>query len=244
VTRKRGKLHIGTSGYQYDHWTGVLYPGGLKKKDRFACYAEHFDTVEINNTFYNLPKPETFDDWKDAAPEGFTYALKFSRYGSHIKRLKDPEEPIERFLEGADRLGATLGPILVQLPPHWHCNLERLQGFLEAAPGTYRWVIEVRDPSWLGDEVYEALSKHDVALCVHDMLPDHPRVPTASFVYLRFHGTGEGYSGSYTPQFLTAEAKRIEADLGSGRDVYAYFNNDTEGHAVRNAAQLRRYVEG
>ena len=235
-----GSVRIGTSGYQYDHWKGVFYPERLAKKRWLEYYAARFDTVEVNNTFYNLPGAEVFDAWREAAPEGFCYSLKYSRYGSHMKRLKDPDEPLERFLERAERLGDALGPILVQLPPNWNVDVERLAVFLEAAPRRHRWTVEVRDPSWLCEEVYGVLEAHDAALTVHDMIPDHPRRVTADWTYLRFHG--DHYSGSYSHQYLTAVARRIRRHLADGVDVYAYFNNDEAGNAVRNALDLRRYL--
>lgn len=240
----KGDLRIGTSGYQYDHWTGVLYPPELPKTQWFERYAEEFDTVEINNTFYNLPKAKTFDSWAERAPQGFLYVLKFSRYGTHLKHLKDPEDWVPTFLNRAERLGGLLGPILVQLPPHWKLNVERLAGFLDAAPARHRWAIELRNEAWLCDEVYDLLREHNAALVVHDMIPDHPRVVTADWVYLRFHGAGERYGGDYSHQALSAVAQRIQDHLAEGRDVFAYFNNDAEGYAVRNARDLRRYVAG
>lgn len=231
---------IGTSGYQYDHWRGVLYPEGVPKRGWFEEYAQHFDTVEINNTFYRLPEAETFKTWYDEAPEGFCYALKYSRYGSHLKRLKDPAGPLETFTSRARELKEHLGPILVQLPGNWQINMDRLQAFLEAAPREYRWALEFRDSSWLCDPVYDLLREHNAALVLHDMLPDHPREITADWVYLRFHG--DHYQGSYSSQFLTAEAERIAAELREGRDVYAYFNNDQAGYAAMNAQDLERYL--
>jgi uncharacterized protein YecE (DUF72 family) len=130
MSQKAGRLRIGASGYQYAHWKGTFYPPDLPKKDWFAYYAQRFDTVEINNTFYRLPQARTFDAWGDQAPEGFCYALKFSRYTTHLKRLKEPHDPIKRFLERASRLGEFIGPILVQLPPHWRVDTERLTTFL------------------------------------------------------------------------------------------------------------------
>jgi len=240
MSRKAGRFRIGTSGYQYPHWKGRFYPDDLPKKRWFEHYAREFDTVEINNTFYNLPKPETFRHWREAAPGGFEYALKFSRYGSHIKRLKDPAEPIGRFLEVADELGPSLGPILVQLPPKWQANAERLEGFLAAAPAGYRWAFEFRDESWLDEPVYAVLERHDAALCIHDMIERHPRRLTTDWTYLRFHG--EHYAGSYSSQFLAAEAERIAALLRDGVDVHAFFNNDEDGHAPDNAQTLGRLV--
>lgn len=237
---RKGKSYLGTSGYQYDHWKGVIYPEKMAKKDWFRFYSERFDTVEINNTFYHLPGPETFDKWRNDAPEKFCYAVKFSRYGSHIKRLKDPDATIGKFLDNAQRLKETLGPILVQLPPNWGVDLERLATFLEAAPGKHRWAVEFRDPAWLCRKVYELLEKHRVALCVHDMIADHPFRVTADWVYLRFHG--DHYGDSYSPQALTAQSRRIHQCLEDGLDVYAYFNNDKDGHAVANVADLKRYL--
>ncbi|MES1945381.1 hypothetical protein PC39_14737 [Salinisphaera sp. PC39] len=236
----RGAFRVGTSGYQYRHWRGAFYPRKLAKKDWFAHYAGRFDTVEINNTFYNLPAPETFDAWRAAAPAGFVYALKFSRYGSHIKRLKDPGNTVTRFLERADRLGDALGPILVQLPGNWRPDIARLRDFLAALPAGRRWAFEFRDPRWHTDAVLDLLAAHDAALCEHDMGDERPPPSPATWRYLRFHG--DHYQGSYSPQYLGARARVIRRDLAAGRDVYAFFNNDADGHAPADAQRLRRYV--
>ena len=239
---ERGKLRVGTSGYQYDHWRGVFYPSGLPRKDWFEHYARQFDTVEINNTFYHLPEASTFDAWRAQAPDGFLYVLKFSRYGSHLKKLKNPNDSIGPFLERAERLGSLLGPILVQLPPGWSVNARRIAGFLDCAPASHRWAMEFRDRSWLCDEVFQILRDHNAALCVHDKIEDHPRPQVADWIYLRYHGNR--YGGNYSPQKLTAEARRIKEHLAQGHDVFAYFNNDLQGHAVKNALDLRRYAQG
>lgn len=234
-------VRIGTSGYQYDHWRTVFYPGEMPKSGWFDHYAERFDTVEINNTFYSLPSAAAFDRWRKRAPAGFRYALKFSRYGTHMKKLKDPQCTIGAFLERAERLKSFLGPILVQLPPRWGADPGRLDRFLEAAPRRCRWAVEFRDAGWLKEEVYQVLRAHGAALCIHDMIPSHPRWLTADWTYIRFHG--RAYTGTYSHQALTAWARWITDRLAENRDVYAYFNNDDEGHAVRDAADLRRYVE-
>lgn len=235
-----GELRIGTSGYRYKHWRGGFYPEDLPERRWFECYAQHFDTVEINNTFYWLPEEDIFRRWRREAPNGFVYALKFSRYGSHIKHLKDGAQTIASFLDAARGLGPALGPILVQLPPSWRPNPQRLEEFLAQAPADRRWAVEIRDPRWFTDQVFGILRRHRAALCVHDMIEDHPRDLTADWTYIRFHG--EDYAGNYPHQYLTAEADRIAALLRDGRDVYAYFNNDAQGYAVDNARQLRRYV--
>jgi uncharacterized protein YecE (DUF72 family) len=235
-------LRVGTSGFHYPHWRGDFYPPDLPSDGWLTYYAARFGTVEINNTFYQLPRRKVFDGWRDAAPPGFSYALKFSRYGSHVKRLKKSRGIIKKFLRRAERLHKSLGPILVQLPPNWRPHPDRLMTFFKWAPRRHRWAVEFRDRRWLCDEIFAILASHGAALCVHDMIKDHPRRVTTSWVYLRFHGNR--YRGSYSPQYLTARAKEIRVYLAEGLDVYAYFNNDLQGYAVRNALDLRRYVSG
>lgn len=231
------KIHIGTSGYQYDHWKGDFYPEDIPKKDWFDHYAKHFDTVEINNSFYRMPAAKTFDKWRSAAPKDFFYAIKYSRYGTHRKKLKDPQDHIDYFMERADHLKSKLGPVLVQLPPNWHKNPERLEEFLKAAPKRHRWAVEMRHPDWLSEDIYEILRKYNSALVIHDMIPDHPREITADWVYLRFHG--KNYGGSYTNKQLNDVAARIKDHTKKNREVFVYFNNDAEGYAVKNALSLK-----
>lgn len=235
-----GRFRVGTSGYHYEHWRGVLYPEDAPADEWFAHYARAFDTVELNATFYRLPDAGTVDTWRESAPEGFLYAVKFSRYGTHMKHLKDPADVIRNFLEVVRRLEDRLGPVLVQLPPRWGADPGRLAAFLDAAPDDLRWAVEVRDPDWLRREVYAVLREAGAALCIHDMIEDHPRELTADWTYLRYHG--DAYAGGYSHQKLTAEAERVAGRLAEGLDVYAYFNNDVGGHAVSDAADLRRYV--
>jgi len=238
-----GTLRVGTSGYQYPHWAGRFYPAELGKAGWFAHYARHFDTVEINNTFYRLPPGETFASWRTQAPAGFVYALKYSRYGTHVKRLRNPEQHLPHFVERARRLGRRLGPVLVQLPPRCPADPGRLNAFLAAAPRALRWVLEVRDERWLHPRVYAVLERRGAALCIHDRIDRHPHVLTAPFTYLRYHGPRGDYGGSYRHQRLSADARWMAARLAEGRDVYAYFNNDAEACATANAADLRRYAE-
>ena len=235
-----GQLFIGTSGYQYDHWKDVYYPHSLPRRRWFEHYATDFSSVEINNTFYRLPDVSTFYRWRERAPKGFCYALKFSRYGTHVKRLREAHEVVANFVARAAQLGVHLGPILVQLPPKWHVNKQRLANFLAALPGENRWVIEFRDTSWLCDEIYALLAQYHVALCWHDMIEDHPQQITTKWTYFRFHG--DHYHGSYSPQFLSAQARKIRRYQNGGLDVYAYFNNDEHGYAVKNALDLKRYL--
>jgi uncharacterized protein YecE (DUF72 family) len=230
-------LRIGTSGWHYDHWAQIFYPRGLPKSEWFPFYARFFDTVEINNSFYRLPSAETFTAWRRRAPAGFCYAVKFSRFGSHLKRLTDARSTINYFLAAAERLGRTLGPILIQLPPRWRANPERLNSFLAEAPRRQRWAVEFRDPSWLTDEVFSILEKHRAALCLHDMIKDHPAVLTTDWTYLRYHGE-KSHRGNYTRPALEKAADRISEFLEQRRDVYVYFNNDVRGYAIKNALTL------
>ena len=163
-------VRIGCSGWQYKHWKGDFYPADLRTGEWFARYAATFDTVEINNSFYRLPEAHTFRSWRERAPAGFLFAVKASRFLTHMKKLKDPEEPLQRFFENAAPLGATLGPVLYQLPPRWPLDLERLRHFLGTLPKRVRHVIEFREPSWYAQEVLELLEAHGVALCLHDMM--------------------------------------------------------------------------
>lgn len=238
-----GRLWVGTSGYQYDHWRGIFYPERLPLREWFTFYSKHFDTVEINNSFYRLPSGEVFEKWREQTPRGFTYAVKFSRFGSHMKKLLDPEGTIGLFLGRAERLGKHLGPILVQLPPRWKMNVERLDNFLRVAPRRHRWAVEMRDASWLHEEVYAVLEKHNAALCFHDILPDHPWRATADWAYVRFHGAAaQKYCGCYKPAMLRSAAKRLRELSDQGKDCFVYFNNDALGFALKNAVQLRQYL--
>lgn len=232
-----GRVLVGTSGYEYPHWRGIFYPHELPRARWLEFYAERFATVEINNTFYRLPSRETFERWRERVPAQFVFAVKFNRYATHIRRLRDPEATVGRFLEAATGLGEKLGPILVQLPPRWNADPDRLAAFVEATPRVHRWVLEVRDRRWLQPAVFDVLRTRGWALCIHDLLPDHPWEMTADFCYLRFHGVD--YGGCYTEAQLEAVADRLRPWLDAGRDVYAYFNNDREGFAVVNALSLR-----
>ncbi|MCK4601191.1 MAG: DUF72 domain-containing protein [Phycisphaerae bacterium] len=237
-----GKAHIGTSGFSYGHWKGVFYGDDVPQRQWLEYYAEHFDTVELNNTFYSMPREKTCRSWRQRTPEGFCFAVKLNRLITHRKRLADCGELLGAYLKAVDHLGEKLGPVLVQLPPRFGADPSRLDVFLEICPTDHRWAVEFRDPSWLCEEVYAVLRARNAALVVHDLIKDHPREVTADFMYLRFHGPSRRYAGCYTRQALAAAAKRIREHLAAGLDVCAYFNNDIAGHAVRNAADLKRYV--
>ena len=236
---KNPGIFVGCSGWQYRHWRGDFYPAGLPIARWFGHYASHFDTVEINNTFYRLPAADVFRAWRAAAPPGFTFAVKASRFLTHMKKLKEPEAPLDLLFSRAKELGPTLGPVLYQLPPRWPLNLERLEHFLAALPRRRHHVLEFREPSWYSDEVFRLLERHRVALCLHDMQGSASgQVDVGPFVYVRFHGT-ERYSGSYSDERLARWAEWLRARRAEGKAIYAYFNNDVGGHAPRDAVRLR-----
>ncbi len=237
---RAGRLHVGTSGWVYADWVGRFYDAGSPQRTWFGQYARRFDTVEVNGSFYRLPERSTFEAWREMAPKGFVYAVKFSRFGTHMKRLLDAPSTVSRFLDRAEGLGEKLGPVLVQLPPRFRANPERLDAFLSATSKAHRWAIEVRDPSWLCDEVYDVLHVHRAALVEHDLLPNHPRVRPASFSYYRFHGVD--YGGNYDKRVLSAWARRCSEEVAEGRDVYAYFNNDKLACGVFDALYLASRV--
>ena len=235
-------VRIGTSGWEYRHWKGRFYPHDLAHDRWLEHYAAEFDTVELNNSFYRLPSVRQFATWGRRVPPGFRFAVKASRYLTHVKRLREPRDPIERFWTPARQLGARLGPVLYQLPPRWNPDLERLEAFLRAVPDAPQ-AIEFRDRRWYGHEVRRLLERAGVALCLHDMpgSATEPR-PIGPLVYIRFHGARAKYSGSYSSQRLTAWADRIAAWAANGLPVWAYFNNDAAANAVRDAARLRALV--
>jgi uncharacterized protein YecE (DUF72 family) len=239
------KIHIGTSGWHYKHWLGgVFYPEGTTPAQMFQFYAQHFDTVEINNSFYQLPSATTFDNWRDSSPARFQFAVKASRFITHMKKLKDPTTSSEKFFLVADRLGKKLGPILFQLPPRWKVNVARLSAFLEALPARHKYVFEFRDETWLVPEVYEILRRHKAAFCIHDFADMKiPNEITAGFTYIRFHGpTSAKYFGSYSSEQLKTWAERIDEWSQRLSEIYVYFNNDPGGEAVKNAKELKQLV--
>jgi len=237
-------IAIGTSGWHYAHWSGPFYPEDLPKARYLDYYAQHFATVELNNTFYRLPPPEQFAAWRDSVPTGFVFAVKANRYITHMKRLKDPETSLKRFLDAVAALAPKLGPILFQLPPRWRLNEERLQAFLAALPSGFRYAFEFRDESWFAEPVYQALERHNVAFCLYDLAGRHsPTRVTADMVYLRLHGPGAAYQGSYDGRALAGWARRIRRWRSEGRSVYCYFDNDEKGYAVRDALRLKAMLE-
>ena len=238
-----GAVRIGTSGWVYKHWRDIFYPKCLPQNRWFELYARTFDTVEINFSFYRLPSLEAFRGWNEKAPDEFCFAVKGSRYITHIRRLLDPRPHLALFFEHAKPLKDHMGPVLWQLPPNFKRDDERLATFVESLPNAYRHTVEFRHPSWHAPDVHAILRRHDVALCV----PDRKDTPgnidlTTNWTYLRFH-QGRGRNGNYSRSQLLDWAGRISECRDSGIDVWAYFNNDPFGHAIHNALDLRRMVD-
>jgi uncharacterized protein YecE (DUF72 family) len=227
---------VGTSGWQYDDWRGPFYPAELPKRAWLRFLATRFPTVEINNSFYRLPSAEAFGRWRDETPEGFVVALKASRFITHIRRMRDCRDPVELLWNRSMELGPRLGPVLFQFPPRFPADLERLRGFLPVLPRGMRAAFEFRDPSWETDEVLEALDEAGAAFVLADRPGARVRdVVTGGWAYIRFH-QGRALAPGYTRTKLRRWADRIRGF--PARDVFAYFNNDTGGAAVRDAITL------
>lgn len=241
---RRGEIRIGTSGWTYDHWAGPVYPEDVPKEDYLSHYARSLDTVEVNSTFYGLPSESSVEAWRRATPEGFVFAVKASRYITHMKKLKEPATGLPRLFEAIRPFGDRLGPILFQLPPRWRCNPQRLETFLDALAHGRRYAFEFRDASWHGEDVMDVLRRHGAAFCVFDLAGTaSPCVTTAGFAYVRLHGPDGPYCGRYGARTLRQWAERISDWSKGGLDVYCYFDNDEAGYAFENAVELRQLIE-
>lgn len=236
----RGALRVGTCGWSYPEWRGGFYPRELRAADYLGHYAGRFDTVEIDNTFYRLPRPAAVAVWRETVPPGFLFALKAHRFITHMKKLKDPAEGLGNFLPLVEPLGDRLGPILFQLPPRWGRDDTRLEGLLEALPPGRRFAVEFRDDSWLVPPVTALLERHGVAFCQSDIPKPPADIVTAGFVMLRLHGPdpAKPYRGSYGETRLAAWLERIERWRAAGREVFCYFDNTMHGDAPRDALRL------
>jgi uncharacterized protein YecE (DUF72 family) len=234
-------IRIGTSGWNYKAWRGPFYPDALAASRWLAHYATIFDTVEINGSFYRLPSQLAAARWREQTPPGFCFAWKASRFITHMKRLRDPAEPLARVFAPMAALGDKEGPVLFQLPPQMPLDLPRLDTFLLALPPGRRVTIEFRHPSWYGEPVFERLSQAGVALCIsdHHHAPA-PWVVTAPFVYVRGHGPGGRYAGSYDLGILDDWARNLSAAREAGRPAFVYFDNDIAAAAPEDAQRLRQ----
>jgi len=232
---------IGTSGWHYKHWRSAFYPEKLPVKEWLAFYSQHMDTVELNTTFYRLPPPGAAKQWRSTVPPAFCFAAKGSRFLTHMKKLRDPEVGVARFFERIEGLGSQLGPIVFQLPPQWPIDEARLSDFLDILPRR-RYAFEFRNATWETKAIYRLLARHNAAVCIFEL--DHYQSPleiTADFTYIRLHGPGGKYQGSYDDKTLHCWAKRIE-NWGLTAS-YIYFDNDQAGYAVKNALRLREILK-
>jgi len=240
----RAPVLVGTSGWSYEHWQGVFYPEELPADHWLAYYAQRFSSVEINNSFYHLPRKKTLRRWRDAVPDDFVFCAKASRYITHMKKLKDPAKSVSAFFGRISALGDKLGPVLFQLPPNWRFNAQRLSAFLEALSSEFRYAFEFRDHSWLNDETYALLARHDAAFCIYELDGFlSPREVTTDFVYVRLHGPDGPYQGSYDTRVLSGWAGAFSTWSAGGKAVYCYFDNDQAGYAANNALSLHAMLQ-
>jgi uncharacterized protein YecE (DUF72 family) len=234
-------VRIGTSGWQYKHWRGSFYDPNLPVSGMLPAYYRQFDTVEINNSFYKLPSTAAFENWRASTPEDFIFAVKASRFITHMKKLKDPQNGLDNLLPRAEKLDRKLGPILFQFPPGWSVNTERLENFLRALPPKHRYTFEFRNQTWHSTCVYNLLRHYNAAFCIFDLAGFQSELEiTADFTYVRLHGPGGRYQGSYSSEALDHWANRIRDWKRKLTGIYVYFDNDQAGYAAANALELRK----
>lgn len=232
-------IYVGTSGWNYDHWQGPFYPQSLKKKEWLDYYQKHFSTVEINNSFYQLPHKETFTNWKNSVKTEFLFSVKASRYITHMKKLKQPKESLHNFTDNVIALEEKLGPLLFQLPPGWKSNAERLKNFLQLCPDNLWYTFEFRDPHWWNKDIYNVLEFHNAAFCIFELgETQSPLEITSELVYIRLHGPDAAYEGKYRHKTLKSWAEKIQKWSDQGKTVFLYFDNDQKGFAAENALEL------
>ncbi len=237
------KIYIGTSGYSYPHWRGDFYPPGLKSSDYLAFYARHFNTVEINYSFYHIPAEKSIQKWKDQVPENFLFTLKANKQITHRSRLQNVEGLTKVMTWRMHLLKEKAGVLLFQLPPSFGMDLPRLEKFLQALPSRVRCAFEFRNSSWFVEETFVLLEEYQAGFCIVSA-PDFPILvrATAPFVYFRFHGQNQWIHYSYSDDELHFWAEKMKAFHEEGREIFAYFNNDPEANAVRNALRLKEIL--
>ena len=242
---KKGKVYIGTSGWNYDHWVNEFYPENISKKDWLQFYIEKgFKTVELNSPFYHLPKNSTYKKWYESVPKDFVYSVKASRYITHIKKLHEAKESIEKFFDGAKELKEKLGTVLFQLPPGLRFDGERLASFIKNLSDKYRYTFEFRNNSWWNDNILQMLKEKNIAFCIYELNGTiTPKEVTADFIYIRLHGPAGKYQGNYSKQTLSGWADFIQNWNKKGNDVYCYFDNDEKAYAAKNALELKKLTE-
>ncbi len=233
------EIRIGTSGWNYPHWKGRFYPANLSKSKWLEFYTQHFDTVELNATFYRLPAKKTFQNWHKRTPPNFLWSLKINRTITHIKKLRDIEESLSNFYSAISGLKEKCGPILIQLPPSLKFDLELFREFCEILDPLYKYALEVRHISWINDKVFEMLSNYNIAFCISDSAGRFPyyETITADFVYIRLHGPTKLYASEYSEEQIEQWAIKIK---NWKKDAFIYFDNDFNGYAIKNAFMLKQ----
>ena len=234
----RAATHIGTSGWQYKHWKRVFYPQGLKQRDWLTYYAENFDCVEINSSFYGMPADRAIAGWCERVPSAFRFAVTAPRRITHFKKLKNCDAELDELFQRGQAFGRHLGPVLFQLPLRWRCNLHRLESFLDKLPAEQSLAFEFRDPSWHNDEVYELLASRSAAFCIYDSGGiTSPLLDQCGLVYVRLHGPGATIASNYRAPSLRTWVDRAEAWNRRGKEVFLFFDNDEKGYAVKNGTR-------
>lgn len=237
------KIHIGTSGWRYEHWRGPFYPGGLAKESMLAYYSNHLPTVEINCSPYQPPQTETLLTWRDTCHSDFTFTVKAHLFISQETKIENEIQILPSLLERIKILEYKLGPVLIQLPPQGPFDANRLDDLLEQLPSDYRYAFEFQHPSWYNARIYEALSRHGAAFCIYDQAGHQsPKEITADFVYIRLHGPHDAYRGEYDASDLINWAGDFYTWADQGKDIFCYFENDEAGYAVNNAMKLHRII--
>ncbi len=234
-------IRIGTSGWTYGHWQGVFYPDEWPKSRWLEYYCKHFDTVELNASFYRLPHRTTFENWKARTPEHFLWSVKGSKFITHTKKLEDPAEPLGRLYGVTAGLDEKRGVILFQLPPSLVFNAEVFRAFCESLDPQVRHALEIRHPSWITSQAFDMLSEFNIALCTADTARRYPYAEalTADFAYVRLHGSRKLYASEYSEEELRAWAEKL---VTWNREAFVYFDNDAEGHGVNNAKRLKEIL--
>lgn len=241
-----GEIHIGTSGWSYPSWKKIFYPEDMKSSGYLSFYSRSFDAVEINSSFYHLPQLKTVKTWVESVPTGFKFCPKMSRYLTHIKKLHEPEEPLQRFFKALSPARQILGPVLIQLPPALRFHPENAKQFFNALQkydDKFHFALEVRHNSWLEEEGLQLLKKYDIAFVISQSAEfPYAEVVTSNNVYMRFHGPDRLYGSLYSNAALRKYANKLIAWKKEGKHVWAFFNNDMQGYAVKNALQLKELV--
>ncbi|KTC84481.1 DUF72 domain-containing protein [Legionella brunensis] len=243
---QRSNCRIGTSGWSYTGWIGQFYPEKIKAHCILPYYAATFDTVELNNSFYQIPKEKNIKTWLELTPANFIFSCKANRYITHTKKLHDVTESVKRLLTSFSHFEEKLGPILFQFPPYWPLDIGCLRSFIENLPQKYLYTFEFRHKSWFCEELYELLNTHQMTLCFHDYKTyQSPKVVTGQFIYIRMHGPNkEGYQGSYEDYKLAEYAQKIINWQENGKAVYFYFDNDEKCRAPHDAQRLKKILVG